>query len=65
LARPRWLWLRENNDESLEEEKSTREIQNDDEIVKKKSYISTRGCSRPACTTGKTGKRMDVLGLNI
>jgi hypothetical protein len=63
LARPRWLWLRENNDESLEEEKSTREIQNDDEIVKKKkSYISTRGCSRPACTTGK---RMDVLGLNI
>ena len=54
LARPRWVWLREEekNSENLNDEALTREIEKDDENLMKewnKRKMSAPTCQQPNC----------------
>ena len=53
LARPRWVWLREEekNSENSNDEVFTREIQKDDNLMKegKRKIGKVTGCPYPVC----------------
>ena len=58
LAKPRWDWLREkNNDEKLNDEEATRKIQNDDKNVKKEWKKSA--CDHPTCAGGGRKRKIN------